>query len=273
MTTALGSLLGSTQGVNAFFDLEPPGGNTRADRDRLFGRVRAGDRIRTDAIEWCTASFGTWLRQETPRGESVFKHFLLTAGHCALQLNEEFFREAKNPNTSEFEYETLGKVRRQGIGISGVQVDGLAVLLQGEADAWAPRAIYLSPKSSQAVTGITVPAQGMIVSTSGVTSDEVLTGVVQGPPVPFRYEEIPSLTTYQVPIGIQEQQGDSGAPVWQTGTGNAIGLWNAGRNPSFVTTLVAYPGAEYPGFPALGNPSPGVLPTLGFEPGNLSFAR
>lgn len=276
MESALVNLLGPGSAAHAFFDASPPGANDRTNRDRLSGRVRAGDRIRTSKIGWCTAGFGAWLEAGTNHGQVVFKHFLLTAAHCGAP-EDLFYREAFNPNTGYFEYQNLGRVRRNGIQ-SSPQVDGEAILLQGEADGWAPRQIYLGPDESQPVAGVVAPSTGMIVCTSGVTTDKVECGEVLGPPVDFRYTTPPVSgnpqisSSWEVPISIYERSGDSGSPVWQFETGNAIGLWNAGRNPSFVSPLL--PMSVDSDWDALIGPlAPGILAKLGFNPGNLAIAK
>jgi YD repeat-containing protein len=273
---ALSQLLGPGNPTHAFFDQSPPVPNDRKNRDRLFGRVRAGDRIRSEKVEWCTAGFGAWLEGGMHHGQTLFKHFLLTAAHCGAP-DDLFYREAKNPNTGVYEYENLGHVRRNGIQTSP-QVDGAAILLQGEADGWAPRQIYLGPNASQPVVGAVEPVPGMIVCTSGVTTDRVTCGEVQGPPVSIYYTSPPIEgnpgvdSSYMVPVGILERHGDSGAPVWQFETGNAIGLWNAGNNPSFVTPLLPMT-VDSDWQENIGPHAPGILAKLGFSPGNLSVAK
>ena len=112
----------------------------------------------------------------------------------------------------------------------------------------------------------------MQVCTSGVHTNEVLCGEVLGPPKFISYSNFP-ISTWEVPISVTELPGDSDAPVWEAGTGNAVGLWNANKLPSMVTPLLAFPGAEVPEYPFLENPAPGAFPTLGFNPGNLSVAN
>jgi YD repeat-containing protein len=261
MESALTSLLGPGVPAASFVDSSPPSGNTG--RKRLVGRVRAGDRIIPPKFEYCTAAFGAWQASTDSRGGAIYKHFLLTAAHCAEGIGEQWTREARNPNTGEIDYEVLGKVRRVGTD-SGNQVDGEAILLQGEAQGWSPRQIYLTPNSSQPVTGVVAPTTGMMVCTSGVTTDEVKCGPVEGPAIFLTYTNAP-IGTWEVPIGIWEKPGDSGSPVWQMGTGNAVGLWNAGRLPSYVSPLLP--------IPTLQEQNASVLDVLGFAPGNLSFAR
>jgi tripartite motif-containing protein 71 len=265
MSNALNSLLGANAPVSAYFDPNPIPADA-AREGRLGGRVQAGDRIENKHAEECTANFGAWLGQQVA-GSTVYKHFLLTAGHCG-QLGEEFRRGKYDPSSERFEYQTLGKAHRQGIEGDG-QVDALAILLQGEADAWAPKAVYLSPGETQPITGSALPTPGMLVCTSGSTTNRVLCGQVEGPPVPIEYEGYARLAPYEVPVSIAEQHGDSGGPVWQSGTGNAVGLWNAGINPSFVAPLLPYPvevSSNYGGV----NFSSGALAKLGFDPEHLS---
>ncbi|MDX6634361.1 MAG: tripartite motif-containing protein 71 [Solirubrobacterales bacterium] len=269
MENALDSVLGTAAPVSAFLDASPPGGNARTDRDRLGGRVRAGDRIKTLEIGWCTAGFGAWQEYTNLEGRKVYKHFLITAGHCG-KLSEVFYREAKNPKNGTYEYRDLGKVRRTGLVGPG-EVDGLAILLEGDANAWAPREIYLGPKATLPVTGSSTPTPGMIVCTSGVTTDIApFCGFVQGPPVLLNYTNEP-IASWEVPIGLPERPGDSGSPVWEAGTGNAVGLWNAGSSPSFVSPMLPMTtSSEYEA--GLAPLAPGIFAKLGFTPGNLSIA-
>jgi hypothetical protein len=111
----------------------------------------------------------------------------------------------------------------------------------------------------------------MLVCSSGVTTDKVECGPVEGPPVFISYTNA-MIGAYEVPVGIYERPGDSGAPVWQAGTGNAVGLWNAGTLPSFVTPLLPM-GTDSKYETAIGALAPGVLAKLGFAPDKLSFAR
>jgi len=272
--TALDQALGSSAPVRTYSDA-PLAGNNRKNRDRLFGRVRAGDRIRSEKIGWCTAGFGAWLANGQNSGQALYKHFLLTAAHCGAP-EDLIYREALNPNTAEYEFENLGRVKRSGI-VDQPQVDGEAILLQGEADGWAPRQIYLGPKETQPIKGTAVPAPGMIVCASGVTTDEVLCGSVLGPPEGFGYSDAPlegnppiSLT-WEVPIDINEKHGDSGSPVWQQNTGNAVGLWNSGTRPSYVSPLLPMQ-TDSTWEATLGPQAPGILAKLGFGPGNLTTA-
>jgi hypothetical protein len=273
--TALDQAVGSSAPVQAYSDVGVSG-NSQEDRDRVVGRIRAGDRIWwAGGPRYCTAGFGAWITSGENTGQPLYKHFLLTAAHCGA-LENLWLREALNPNTGKEESQKLGRVRRNGI-VDQPQVDGEAILLQGEADGWAPRQIYLGPKEMQPVKGTAVPAPGMIVCASGVKTDEVLCGPVLGPPEGFGYgdppvEGNPQINlTWEVPIDIREKRGDSGAPVWQQNTGNALGLWNAGTRPSYVTPLLPME-TDSSWENILGPQAPGILAKLGFTPGNLTVA-
>jgi hypothetical protein len=205
------------------------------------------------------------------QGKTIHKHFLITAAHCGLgdSLGSRFQRR-RYLNAHDYNTAPLGQVRRSGI-TEQPQVDAAAILLEGEADSWAPREIFETAKEQQPVTGMTVPVEGMIVCTSGATTNKVLSGKVLGPPVPFTYSNAPISDSYEVPVDIHEQPGDSGAPVWECGQGNAVGLWNAATRPSFVTALLPMD-IESEWTAVFGPMAPGVMAKLGFQPGNLSTA-
>jgi tripartite motif-containing protein 71 len=274
MAVALRNRLGVDAPVETFFDTEPPAGNTRKSRDRLTGRIRAGDRIRSFQLfpGWCTAGFGAWSKASTLRGQSLFKHYLLIAAHCGALGHLIYRGKVWDPDAKD---QDLGRVRRSGI-MDFPHVDGAAVLLEGEADQWTPRQIYRAPGELVDVTGVTTPDKGMIVCGSGVTTDRPEQGEVLGPPVEFSYTN-PSVQgapwvqeTWEVPVDMQALGGDSGGPVWECGTGKAIGLWNAGTRPSYVTPLLPMAtGSQYEG--TLGPLAPGILAKLGFQPQNLSI--
>jgi hypothetical protein len=265
MTTALNSILGSGAPVSVFFDTEPPSANAAPKEriERLAGRVRAGDLIYAmpNQKAACTANFGAWEAATNLAGKRVDRHFLLTAGHCAMSLGTEWIRGYKWQE-GELKPVSLGKVSRLGTD-DPHQIDGEAIRLEGDANAWAPRGIYLTRTTVQGVTGVVAPVIGMPVCTSGVHTNEVLCGEVVGEPVFVSYTNAP-IGTYEIPINVLELPGDSGAPVWQGGTGNAIGLWNSGRNPSYISPLLPVP-APY-------EENISVLSALQLGPGNVSLA-
>ena len=275
MSNAITGLLGASAPVEVFVDPSPPSGNATT-RERIKERVRAGERIfreKEGKTFECTAGFGAWLQSPSEQGGVLEKHFLITAAHCGdmdtLGLGTLFERR-RYVNKVEYSYAPLGHVRRSGI-TDQPQVDAAAIFLEGPANGWAPREIFQNSEYPQPITGATVPVQGMIVCTSGATTNKVERGVVLGDPVPFDYDKQPIYNSYEVPVDIYERQGDSGAPVWECGKGNAVGLWNAGTKPSYVTALL--PIAVDSSWNAVFGPlAPGALAKLGFQAGNLSTA-
>ncbi|HEY3434038.1 MAG TPA: hypothetical protein VGK41_00155, partial [Solirubrobacterales bacterium] len=268
MTNAIVALLGSAAPVEVFVDSHPPSGNRKiTSRERLTGRIKGGDRIFSQDSE-CTAGFGAWMQSESVQGNAIHKHFLITAAHCGAL--GELFERRRYLNNYDYNYVPLGRLRRSGI-TDQPQVDGAAILLENEANGWAPREIFESPMATQPVTGLAVPSKGMIVCTSGATTNKVEPGMVLGPPVPVTYRDAPISDSYEVPVDIYEREGDSGGPVWECGSGNAVGLWNAGDKPSYVTALLPMD-VESPWTDAFGPLAPGVMAKLGFQPGNISTA-
>jgi hypothetical protein len=258
-----------------FVDTNPPSGNATT-RERIKERVRAGERIfreKANEVFGCTAGFGAWQQNASEQGGVIEKHFLITAAHCGdmdtLGLGTLFERR-RYLNAVEYNSAKLGHMRRSGI-TDPPQVDGAAILLEGSANGWAPREIFQNAEYPQPITGAMAPVEGMIVCTSGATTNKVEPGAVLGEPVAFDYDDKPISNSYEVPVDIYERHGDSGAPVWVCGTGNAVGLWNAGTQPSYVTPLLPM-NIDSPWTPVLGPLAPGVMAKLGFQPGNLSTA-
>ncbi len=275
MSNAIAGLLGASAPVEVFVDPNPPSGNATT-RERIKERIRAGERIFREKEEEtfeCTAGFGAWLQSPSEQGGVLEKHFLITAAHCGdmdtLGLGTLFERR-RYLNKAEYNFAPLGHIRRSGI-TDPPQVDAAAILLEGPANGWAPREIFLNSEYPQPITGATAPVEGMIVCTSGATTNKVERGVVLGDPVPFDYEKQPIYNSYEVPVDIYERHGDSGAPVWECGKGNAVGLWNAGTQPSYVTALLPI-AVDSPWNAVFGPVAPGALAKLGFQPGNLSTA-
>lgn len=230
----------------------------RAGRERDEGRVLAGDRFTQDFSpegSYCTAGFGAWERGRNPEtGKTVDRHFLLAAGHCA-QLGI-YIRRRGFPGDKTTQ--PLGATARRGFDKeqSKFPVDISAVRL--DSPGLVPRGIYLSSGAAIPVKGIATPRVGMIVCSSGVTSDEEVCGMITHLPTRSDYSNKRFL---QVTYDALTLRGDSGSPVWQHGTNNAVGLLTSGQDneetgieepPSYFTPLVADPARPMPDI--FGNP-------------------
>jgi sugar lactone lactonase YvrE len=279
MANALSTQFGSSFPAVAFHDAGATANFTLSGRRRIKGRIKAGDWVFTDLIEKCTASYGLWTESTNLRGMPLHTRFVMTAAHCGLNqaggVGQKWSRDGRN-GKEEVESRELGTMARTGVSSSPL-VDAGAIRLEGDAVDWAPREIYVTARSSQPVTGVTVPTPGMTICFSGVTTDEVVCGPVLGPPVFHNYsEELSWLISWQVPIGVISRPGDSGSPAWEINTGNAVGLCNSTIGAPFINAVASGVTPLLPmSVPSQGGApgAPGALAKMGFGPGNISIAR
>jgi YD repeat-containing protein len=259
--------------ISAYYDADPP---QLSSRIRQYGPVKAGDRIRIEPRSGeCTGAFGAWDQGGVqPDGMPLFRHFLLTAGHCVKGTGEEIKQwEVTNSVPSELVWEKrLGYARRWSFNehSSGFGTDGTAVrLISPEV---VPRLIYYSADRSIRVQGATTPTEGMVVCVSGSSTDQSRCGEVLWPPELFRYPPKPGLTDkyspflWQVPFKVDTEGGDSGAPVWERGTGKAVGTLSGGGLGAYAWLTPVLP---LPGRPA----APGLLNALGSPDGPLHLVQ
>ncbi len=250
-------------------------------RDRLTGPVKAGDLLRgepvpaNEEVNGCTTGFGAWDTAGTnpATGSPSYRHFILTAGHC-FKEGWKAYREHQTPDVlNDEETQHLGWFRRTNYRETGggFVVDAIAARL--DSPEFAPRLIYHTWDQSIRINESKVPQPGMIVCFSGITSNHTRCGPVIGPPEAFAYEGTDT-TMWQVPFKEYSLGGDSGSPVWEAGTGRAIGLMTAGAEPwkpgetppkeNWITPLL--PSAGYPA-------APGIFAALGTPTGNLHLVR
>jgi tripartite motif-containing protein 71 len=244
-------------------------------RERFEGPVKAGDLLRSEPVGECTAGYGAWDTggSNATTGAPVFRHFLLSAGHC---FDEGWlaYRWQLTSNGSQIVGKNdLGYFRRSGYRKtgSGFVVDAIAARL--ESASLAPRLIYHTWDQSIRVREPKVPQPGMIVCFSGVTSDHTRCGPVLGPAEAFPYfANGPKM--WQVPFKEYSRGGDSGGPVWEAGTGRAIGLLTAGAEPQNPNEVPPKESAITALLPSAGRPAaPGILAALGTPTDNLKLVR
>ena len=200
----------------------------------------------------CTAGFGA-----VEKVAGLSRHFLLTAGHCANSQSDVWGRlDGRHSPTLK----RIGTMRRNALEhkVDGFATDGAAIALEGVAP---PRTIF--PDTGEApvrITGTTVAAKGTAVCSSGAVSahthhgnvqdNDNYTGFTQVPKKENKLGEVEEWWpyTYQAITSLYVVSGDSGGPVWQCGTGKAIGLVGSanGHGLTGVSTLQppVYPQSE-----------------------------
>lgn len=281
-------ILGQVLGVNApvSVEYEAGGGTLLSGRYRNEGRMRAGDYINSDPYIFeklptggpCTAGFGAEDIVDKPgTADNVHRLFVLTAGHCAVKLDEEVWRNNYDGDFA-FPYADAGKsevgrVKRsafQYLETGSVRTDATAIRVKEGG---------VVPKSIAGWEGNGLPTEpaakarkGNTVCYSGAISKQVACGEIVARSFDWHPEDAPmGLAGYWVrfPASKRPQHGDSGGPVWNLRTGASIGLISAGRpNDSLEETLVA-PLLHPPNMPP--NRVPGILHHVGMQPLSLKL--
>ena len=232
---------------------------------RPTGPVKAAEKITSDAAGAldCSAGFGAWDQGgEKPDGSNLYRHFLLSAGHC-FPLNAQVYQwDYPLAPGGEYWRKDVGYVTRYAFEANPSEhaTDALAIKLN--EPALVPRLIRWSHERDIRIAGATTPKEGMVVCIAGAVRGRSKCGETDWPPETERWEPVrnngnPFLTT--VPIDINSKPGDSGGPIWERRTGDAIGTLTGGNlewqiNESWITPL-----KELPGYPT----APGSLRALG----------
>jgi hypothetical protein len=140
---------------------------------------------------------------------------------------------------------------------SGYGTDGAAIRV--EDPEMVPRLIRWSPDQDIRIKGVATPKEGMMVCVAGSTRGRSKCGAMDWPPETRRWEEVhgngnPILTT--VPYEINSKGGDSGGPIWERGTGLALGTLTGGEENKGESNFT--PLKPLPGYPS----APGTLQAL-----------
>jgi YD repeat-containing protein len=226
----LTQLFGSLQGITVTYQSESP--ELQAGRNRILGRMLAGDRIVT---EWadkvktgCTAAFGAYEdRNRLSDGRQIRARFLLSAGHCAA-LDQDIFRtEGSNPPFEEDKqkWRKVGHVTRNPSNVGPDFVDSMAIRL--EAEGLAPHSIYGRDDARPSIEFPAVGRRGERLCVSGAKLGGVRCGQVLGIKRVY-YNEVGRRIGVLKVDDLETTDGDSGAPVWNARTGASVGILSGG---------------------------------------------
>lgn len=281
-------ILDQMVGANAPVEVEyeAGGGALLEGRYRNKGRMRAGDYINgtgyvpltggaTGKNKVCTAGFGAEDRRPRPNGGEIVRLFLLTAGHCYWEIDQEVWRAPQDESQgfADAGKSEVGRLKRNALHyaeIGGVRTDGAAIRIK--QGGIVPRAIWGWEGNALPTKPARKARKRNVVCYSGAVSKNVACGKIVARST--RWTGIGggiALGGYWVrfPEDDRPVEGDSGSPVWSRRTGGSIGLVSAGRPPgTFEETLVA---------PLLHPPNmeswqvPGILHHLGMEPLRLKL--
>jgi len=221
-------------------------------RHRTSGRMRAGDRILNVKKE-CTAAFGAFEnRNQKSNRENITARFVLTAGHC-FELNDYVHRSDRADFAEPENWVPVGQVTRNALHGSQA-TDGLAIRTKSP---------YLVPHGIFGSSGNLIPTGppmkaivGNTLCYSGAKLDGVSCGEVTR--LSMAWEGGLRIGEYNVRFNRRVDNGDSGAPVWNPRTGDAVGVVSAfydgtqistvapllhpkGLNPSLVPGILHHP--------------------------------
>jgi len=209
----------------------------------------------------CTAGYGTRAPQGEQRGETLYKYFTLTAGHCyglGVSVGRQLGKDAVKGIY-------IGQVRRSGFADAGLGVtDGAGILIDEALGSHS--VLNGSPLEAQPIQGAQKAREKKHVCWSGVV------GGKQCGKVLFHTEGF-FASGYIKAVYVVEGitiQGDSGGPVWDPETHKAVGLITGPSSEaggSCWETSTGAIGCNRLTFTPLlqGGGSSGVLPKLGVD--------
>jgi YD repeat-containing protein len=238
----------------------PVGKQFSANWARPDGAVRGGEYIEMREPETapCSAGFGAWDKAgQKPDGSSKYRHFIVTAGHCAVAGAEIVQWDGASWENADWK-RVLGTVRRYAFTKhpNGYGTDAAAIRLN--SPGLVPRLIQTEALPVR-IKGSTSAHRGMIVCKSGSTSQGKECGDIQWSVEAWAWGEQygngnPKLWTIEMQL--RAPGGDSGGPIWQRGSRKIVGTLTGG--------LPGFPSANFtPAEPVTGYPFPGSLAALG----------
>ncbi len=201
----------------------------------------------------CSLGFGAAENAGSkPNGETIVREFALTAGHCFTKDQQAGRWNGHGHPEGEWDdpHPTIiGTTKRISIDtpVDYYSTDVEALSLEGGYES--PREVLRGRNVPPLrITDVASAVKGMPVCSSGSSSEVVRHGEITGTHWVFLYkEEGPNGGGIYFPKNWEPQAqmltegGDSGAPVWQCGTGRAIGLisaYNLHGNLTGITPLL-----------------------------------
>jgi len=249
----LNQMLGPSPAIIVEYDTGS--GSPLSGRFRNQGRMRAGDFVvarhysynsngllEHDGNADCTAGFGAKDKADEVRGDTVWRTFLLSAGHCTgfAVYAKHVFRSTDADALNEDHWTEVGPVARDAFTdiLKKVRTDAEAIRIYGSETA--PQGIY-GWNGDLIPTGQAGKARkGDILCFSGAKTQVPKCGKVVARSIRWTGSDGVARGGYWVKFATPATHGDSGAPVWSKDPGfPSIGLVTAGRPlGSFTETLV-----------------------------------
>jgi sugar lactone lactonase YvrE len=243
-------LLGSGAPVKGVYEAM---GEEFKPRDRVNGRIRAGDHIfgrgAGGSLGGCTVGFGAWDRIGTkPNGEAKIAPFVMTAAHCG-EIGTVFERGESNAEGTIFlgTLKKFGHVGRTAFVNGGAPFETDAALVKLNAGDLMPRYIYKDVGSLKPVeeAGRPWPGETLCFSAPGAEVTKHPCGEFIG----VRVRKLLGIKRYVLIARFAGMPGDSGGPVWsprlQRSVGIILGGPGEGKYQGWVTPLLVPRNHEY----------------------------
>jgi sugar lactone lactonase YvrE len=238
-------LLGSGAPVQGVYEAM---GEEFKPRDRVDGRIRAGDHILGSL--GCSAGFGAWDRIGTkPNGDAKIAPFVMTAAHCG-GIGQVFQRGESNAEGKILigTLKKIGHVGRTAFVNGGAPFETDAALVKLNAGDLMPRYIYKDVGSLKPVEEPDRPWPGetLCFSAPGAEVTKHSCGEFVGVRVrkPTGGEK-----RYVLIARFAGMPGDSGGPVWsphlERSVGIILGGSGDGKYQGWVTPLLVPRNHEY----------------------------
>lgn len=185
-----------------------------ASRYGVSGPVVAGTAIYGPNLNICTAGYGARAPAGELRGQSEYKYFVTTAGHC-FPLNMTVSRELKKEGLGP----EIGTVRRNPFGSVSLYPTDAAGILLADENLRSHSVLNKSPLEVEPIQGAQAAHKKEHVCWSGVNGNNHC-GWVLGIAETYLGARVENLFLVK---GVTVQ-GDSGGPVWDPETHKAVGL-------------------------------------------------
>ena len=190
---ALDAAFGTNAPINVHYQPQTRTFKASSAWGRPTGAVKGAERIwgRGPDFEACSAGFGAWDRGGLkPDGGELYRHFILTAGHCFVSDERVYQWNTPGENPEKWWERDLGYVRRNTMIAhpSGYGTDALAIRVTDPG--LVPRLIRWSPERDIRVQGVAVPKEGMMVCVAGSTRGHSKCAAMDWPPETRRWEPV-----------------------------------------------------------------------------------
>lgn len=193
--------------ASVFYEAAEPA-YPKISRTQNNGRIRAGDEI-DHSGGTCTASFGANDSFVNSKGQTIWRHFVLTAGHCS---GGAFYRHG----------EKIGAVTRSAYAGYG-RVDAEAIKVDKDL---MPHEIYKSHDNADPIRAAGSTYAGQSLCMSGITTGTHCGPVQFGGQPEFRSSD----GEWFILVDTGINNGDSGSPVWDKRTGLSVGIAVEGQS-------------------------------------------